>query len=179
MAQFESENTRSMATNLVQLQIMLLMAIEADSYGPASSRAYGSSKSFWLSSAVGLAYSMKLHVTRTVENPTDPEADFDDLLGRRIWWTLVIIDRWHASSTASPLLIPETSVVVLPDDQVILGDNIYHFSRKYPRLLANLLIDISRPLYHLGSLGNYHRCTWRPNTTKLFILIFDIYFTHR
>jgi len=54
---------------------------------------------------------------------SDPNSD--DKLGRRIWWSLVIMDRWHASSTASPVLIPEASVVVSHEDKDLLGDPSY------------------------------------------------------
>jgi hypothetical protein len=116
-----------MATNLVYLQVMLLMAIEADNRDPARGQV-GFPQSFWLGSAVGLAYSMKLHIQKPQQSDNDPDAE--ERLARRIWWSLVIMDRWHAASTASPLMIPDTSVVVSQDDQGLLGESLYHLARK-------------------------------------------------
>jgi hypothetical protein len=126
--QFEGVAARTTSANLLYLQTMLLMVIEADC---SPSRAQlGPSKSVWLGSAVGLAYSMKLHIFKPIDKSGDADADSDELLSRRLWWSLVILDRWHASSTSSPIMIPETSVVLLPDDQLLLGDSTYHMARK-------------------------------------------------
>lgn len=131
VSQFENAAGRTMTTNLVYLQILLLMAIEADNSDPASVRSQvGQPQSVWLGSAVGLAYSMKLHIHKTSSQQSDNDPDSEDKLARRIWWSLVIMDRWHAASTSSPLLIPDTSVVVYPEDQALLGDNFYQLARK-------------------------------------------------
>ena len=107
------------------------MAIEADNRDPASARSQvGPPQSVWLGSAVGLAYSMKLHTHKTSSQQSDNDPDSEDKLARRIWWSLVIMDRWHAASTSSPLLIPDTSVVVYPEDQALLGENLYQLARK-------------------------------------------------
>lgn len=120
-----------MSTNLIYLQAMLLMAVEADNRGTSPTRGqFGPPQSVWLGSAVGLAYSLKLHVHRTADPQTENDADSEEKIMRRIWWSLVIMDRWHASSTSSPVLIPDGSVVVYPDDQALLGDGLYHLVRK-------------------------------------------------
>jgi hypothetical protein len=79
---------------------------------------------------VGLSYYLKLHVIRYREKSSDGDPDSDEKLSRRIWWVLVTLDRWHASSTSSPLLIPDTSVVLLPEDHVLLGDAGFQLARK-------------------------------------------------
>lgn len=79
---------------------------------------------------MGVAYSMKLHLCKPFDELAENDPDSDEKLGRRIWWSLVIMDRWHASSTASPSLIPDSSVVVYPEDQALLGDDLYHLARK-------------------------------------------------
>ena len=130
-SQFESAATRTNATNLIYLQTMVLMAVEADNHGPAVVRGQpGPPRAVWLGSAVGLAYHLRLHMGRTGEKPTvDEDLDSDEQMGRRNWWVLVMMDRWHAASTSSPLLIPDTSVALLPEDKVLLGDTAFHLAR--------------------------------------------------
>ncbi|KAI6711501.1 hypothetical protein JHW43_005985 [Diplocarpon mali] len=115
--------------NITCLQAMLLMAIEAGNRSPSIVSQGGSPQSVWLGCAVGLAYSMKLHLHKQPDRTAENGPETDDRLGRRLWWSLVIMDRWHASSTSSPLLIPDSSVVVYPEDQTLLGENLYHLAR--------------------------------------------------
>merc|ERR1712225_157642 len=91
----------------------------------------GRSRSVWLGGAVGVSYSMKLHLHKPFDKLTENDPDTDEKLGRRLWWSLVIMDRWHASSTAGPSLIPDSSVVVYPEDQALLGDDLYQLARKF------------------------------------------------
>lgn len=125
-SQFENTSSHSLPTSILHLQTMMLLVIATENLrwrGQA-----GLPLSSWLGSAVGLAYSMKLHIHRP-QKATGTDDDTEEKLCRRLWWSLVIMDRWHASSTSSPLLIPDGSVVVYPDDQPILGDSLYHMAR--------------------------------------------------
>lgn len=130
-AQFDNPSARSMTNNIIQLQTMILMAIEAEHNGPAAIRNHGSpSQAVWLGSAIGLAYSMKLHVPKQHEVASDGDPDSDEKLARRCWLVLVTLDKFHASSTSSPGLIPDASVVILADDQQF-GDNTFHLASKF------------------------------------------------
>jgi Fungal specific transcription factor domain len=127
-AQFEGATSRSLAINLAYLQILLLLSIEAVNRVPGTARGQnGVSQSVWLGSAIGLAYELKLHDYKP--SLTD-DPDSDERLGRRIWWSLVNLDRWHAASMSTPLLIPDSAVVLMPEDQTLLGDSLYHLTRK-------------------------------------------------
>jgi hypothetical protein len=129
-AQFDNPSARSISNNLIYLQAMILMAIEADHYGPPAMRSHsGPSQSVWLGSAIGLAYSMRLHVPKQKEISSDGDADSDERLARRCWLVLVTLDKFHASSTSSPGLIPDASVVILADDQQF-GDSTFHLTSK-------------------------------------------------
>lgn len=129
-AQFENSASRPLSTNLVYLQAMILLTIEAENTTAASRGNSGSSRSMWLGAAVGLAYSMKLHIHKQSDKLSENDPDSEEKLARRVWWSLVIMDRWHASSTASPVLVPDSSVVLYPEDQVLLGDAIYSLASK-------------------------------------------------
>ncbi|KAI5787810.1 hypothetical protein FPQ18DRAFT_262738 [Pyronema domesticum] len=131
-SQFEAQDPRSStATSLLYLQTTILMALEADNHSPATTRSgtSGMPKAAWVGSAVGLAYAMKLHCNRTVDRYTHSDPDSDEKLGRRAWWVLVVLDRWHAISTSSPLFIPDSNVVLLPEDQTLIGLTPWHLVR--------------------------------------------------
>ncbi|KAK8111456.1 uncharacterized protein PG998_007913 [Apiospora kogelbergensis] len=126
---------RPYVTNLVHLQTLIFIAIATDNYGPGSLKGEhgGAAKASILGRAVGLAYSMRLHVAQ-VDQVQDLDLDSDENVAVRAWWTLVSLDRWNAISTASPLLIPNDSVVILPGLSSLLGENGYHLVR-----LSNIL----------------------------------------
>jgi hypothetical protein len=121
-------SSRSLAVNLVYLQAMFFLAIEAENRtaGPARGQV-GPSQSVWLGSAIGLAYDLKLHLNNQSDRD---DLDTDDSLGRKIWWSLVIMDRWRSVSMASPVLIPESAVVMHRDDLALLGGSVYQLARK-------------------------------------------------
>lgn len=122
---------RSKAVGVVFLQTLLLLVIEVNSHGPSGVNSQAVHlQSMLLGAAVGLAYSMRLHLHNPSDLASDPDRDSDDKLARRCWWTLVILDRLHASSTNSPLLIPDTTAVILTDDQSVLGESMWHLARK-------------------------------------------------
>lgn len=128
-SQFENPTTRSYRENLIYLQTLILMGLEADNHGPEST---GPPRAAWLGAAVGQVYSMKLHSNRFPrEQLQSGDPDSDEKLGRRAWWVIVVLDRWHAISTSSPLFIPDSSVALLPEDQSILGTSPYHLARRF------------------------------------------------
>ena len=128
---FDNPSTHTNATNLVYLQTLLLMALEADNHGPATIRGQaGPSRAEWLGRAAGVAGQLEINVIRkTRESIIGGDHDSEERLARRVWWCLFILDRWHASSTADLLKLPENSVVLLPEDQILLGESTYHLAR--------------------------------------------------
>jgi hypothetical protein len=140
-SQFETISSRPFSTNLIYLQTMMLLAIEAGNQPPNSARGHsGSFQSIWLGSAVGLANYLKLHMHKQPEKNAENDHDSDDKVARRIWWSIVMMDRWHSSSRSTPLLIPDASVVVYAEEQSLLGEHLYQLTRKTsrPRHLTSL-----------------------------------------
>ncbi|OTA88266.1 hypothetical protein M434DRAFT_15087 [Hypoxylon sp. CO27-5] len=138
IAEWEADpTTRSPIMNLVHLQTLILTAIATDNYSIPSLKGEhgGPSKGSLLGRAVGLAYSMRLHVS-SLETSVDAqvEVDSNENIAIRAWWTLIMLDRWNAISTASPLFIPNDSVVIMPSLNPILGEHVYHLAR-----LSNIL----------------------------------------
>ncbi|KID92817.1 C6 finger domain-containing protein [Metarhizium guizhouense ARSEF 977] len=119
----------SRATDIVHAQTLLILIIDADWRGT-------SSLPFLLARAVALANSMKLWKCSPVDSTTEP--DSDDELCVRIWWSLVLMDRWHAAGTGQPAQIPDRSVVVPASLENTIGEVSFHLLR-----LSKLLNRIS------------------------------------
>lgn len=128
---FDNPSSHTNATNLVYLQTLILMALESDNHGPASIRGQaGPSRAEWLGRAAGVAGQLEINVIRTSsQSLVEGDRDSEERLARRVWWVLFILDRWHASSTADLLKLPENSVVLLPEDQILLGESTYNLAR--------------------------------------------------
>ncbi|TKX18466.1 fungal specific transcription factor domain-containing protein 75 [Elsinoe australis] len=128
---FDNPASHTPSTNLVYLQTLLLMALESDNHGPANMRGQGGpSRAEWLGRAAGVAGQLEINLIRPRERfATEGDPDSEERLARRVWWVLFILDRWHASSTADLLKLPENSVVLLPEDQILLGESTYHLAR--------------------------------------------------
>jgi hypothetical protein len=128
---FDNPSTHTNATNLVYLQTLLLMALESDNHGPATIRGQaGPSRAEWLGRAAGVAGQLEINTIRSNSTSVmEGDRDSEEKLSRRVWWVLFILDRWHASSTADLLKLPENSVVLLPEDQILLGESTYHLAR--------------------------------------------------
>lgn len=128
---FDNPSTHTNATNLVYLQTLIIMALESDNHGPATIRGQaGPSRAEWLGRAAGVAGQIQINtIPAPSQSVMEGDRDSEDRLARRVWWVLFILDRWHASSTADLLKLPENSVVLLPEDQILLGESTYHLAR--------------------------------------------------
>ncbi|UKZ49963.1 hypothetical protein TrVGV298_004218 [Trichoderma virens] len=115
-----SEAPHSRATDIVHAQTLLLLIIDAD--WRASSQL-----PFLLARAVALANTMKLWKFTPIESAS--ESDSDDQLCVRIWWSLVLMDRWHAAGTGKPAQIPDSSVVAPGGLENTLGEVCYYLIR--------------------------------------------------
>ncbi|KAH8601361.1 hypothetical protein B0O99DRAFT_681385 [Bisporella sp. PMI_857] len=125
--QYEHTSELPSSAHLVHLQTTILLAIEAEARGPVIK---GPSYSEWLGTAIGLSHSLHLHVYKETQiHRQDGQSESEDDVRRRLWWILVIMDRWHAASTAGPIQIPEQACVLHPEDQMLLKDKFYHLAR--------------------------------------------------
>jgi hypothetical protein len=126
LTEWETEgNRRSLQTDLVHLQTLILMAMETDSHGPSSIRGYhgGPAKGSFIGRAISLAYSMGLHLAKIDPLPNDElDLDMEDKVALRAWWSLVMLDRWHAVGAALPAQIPNDTVVILPGLKYLMGE---------------------------------------------------------
>ncbi|KAF7861969.1 hypothetical protein EAF04_007850 [Stromatinia cepivora] len=128
-APYDSQTTRSLSTNIVYLQIMMLLAIEANNQPrDIQDGEIVQSPSIWLGTAVGYAYSLRLHAHKPIDKSNN-DPDSDDKHARRVWFSLVIMERWNAAITTCPLQIPDSVAQIYPDDRALLGEVAYHLVR--------------------------------------------------
>lgn len=119
-----SDNPRTPAANIVHAQALILLVIDADMRGSAT-------LPFLLARAVTLANSMKLWKMADMAAAAEPDSDMQ--LCVRIWWSLVLLDRWHAAGTGKPTLIPDSSVVIPAGLDAIVGESRYYLIREFTR----------------------------------------------
>lgn len=127
-----SDAPRNRATDIVHAQTLLILIIDADWRAT-------STLPFLLARAVALANSMKLWKSSAVD--LSAEHDSDDQLCVRIWWSLVLMDRWHAAGTGQPPQIPDRSAVVPAGLENIIGEVSFHLIRKSPLLWCGTQVE--------------------------------------
>ena len=115
------------AADLTYIQTLLLMAIEADNRPPSTG---GPPKEAILGRAVSGAMSRRMHQFR----PKNPSAsgiipETGDDVPLRMWWALVVLDRWHAVSAGCHALIPKRHMNAPPSLRKHLGDGFYYLLR--------------------------------------------------
>lgn len=133
LAVFESEGGRhSPASDLIYLQCLILMIINIDNYGPSALRNEheGPNKASLLGRAAGTAYAMGLP-QEAMQMGDSTETETDQGIRVRAWWSLVILDRWHSISTATPLIISGDTVVLPQNLKATLGEANYRLTREF------------------------------------------------
>jgi hypothetical protein len=146
-----SDTPRTTAANIVHAQALILLVIDADMRA-------SSTLPFLLARAVTLVNSMKLWKMPDMVAAAEPDSDTQ--LCVRIWWALVLLDRWHAAGTGKPMLIPESSVVIPEGLEGVVGESRYYLIREFtpiPRSpLLTLLILLPRVVQGFGQGCDYH-----------------------
>lgn len=130
LANFESEGgKRSPTSDLIYLQCLILMIINIDNHGPAAlkNEHEGPAKISLLGRAAGTAYAMGLP-QEVMQMGETLEIETDQCIRARAWWSLVILDRWHSISTASPLIISGDTVVLPQNLKGVLGEANYRLT---------------------------------------------------
>ncbi|ROT43333.1 hypothetical protein SODALDRAFT_355540 [Sodiomyces alkalinus F11] len=124
LAEWESQDgePRTSSAHIIHLQTLLLLLIEMDTRPSACS---GPLKESLLGRAVGAALAMKLYnarVDRPLEGESEPnpdpdpdsdsDSDSESHLRVKLWWSLVLLDRWHAVAAGTQTMIRNESTVV-------------------------------------------------------------------
>ena len=126
-----SEPTPSV--NIVHAQTLLLLLIDADAHALPS---------FPLLLARTMILADKLNLWKFHPVNTVSELDSDDQLYVRIWWSLVLLDRWHAAGTGKHPKIQDKSVVIPSGLESIVGQVSYY------------LLRLSNPLNHVSFIAS-------------------------
>jgi hypothetical protein len=153
-----SDNPRTPAANIVHAQALILLIIDADMRASAT-------LPFLLSRAVTLANSMRLWKMADMTVAADPDSDAQ--LCVRIWWSLVLLDRWHAAGTGKPMLIPDSSVVIPAGLDAIVGESRYYLIRKLSQLHRRPLLHNFLTLFTRSVQGSRQGCNNYRLTTSL------------
>ncbi|TDZ28327.1 putative transcriptional regulatory protein [Colletotrichum trifolii] len=139
-------SSRSHAANIVFLQTLLLMIIEADNRASGS---VGAPKESLLGRAVAGANSLKLYQTKLERSETELGVDSDSQLRMRIWWSLILLDRWNSVGAAVPSLIRDESVIVPPCLKDVVGETQYLLIRssKFLSRASVMIANFQEPLH--------------------------------
>ena len=121
----EGPQTRICDSNFAYLQALFFMAIITENSGPVHNR-----NTSWMAEAVSIATYLNLHQSHRFELGGTADEDSSSRVARRVWLSLIVLDRFHASSTASPLLVAEDSARLVVSDEENLGPDAYHLVRK-------------------------------------------------
>lgn len=121
----EGPQVRTRDANFVYLQALFFMAIVTENSGPLHNR-----NTSWIAEAVSIATYLNLHQSHAFEMGDTADEDSSPKVARRVWLSLIVLDRFHASSTASPSLVAEDGARLVASDEDILGPTAYHLVRK-------------------------------------------------
>ena len=117
--------SRTLIDNLVYLQALLFMilAVDMDPKAPLQ-------PPFWLNLAASMSTFLKMHTKRNHRSATGTNLTATEMLTRKTWLVLVVLDRWHCASTSEPLVMDEINVHLLQGDDVVLGHPFFHLTRE-------------------------------------------------
>ncbi|KAL5604358.1 uncharacterized protein BROUX77_004544 [Berkeleyomyces rouxiae] len=134
-AQNRSKILASVET-LVYLQTLLLLAIEADNR-PTGER--GVTKAEILGRAVSTALAARIY---QYDAETDDATDSSTVMRLRIWWCLVVMDRWHSVGFGTQSLVRDEYRSAPNTLKPILPESLYYLTRLNPFLsLASTIIS--------------------------------------
>lgn len=132
LTDFDTEGgIHGLVSHLVRLQCLILMIINIENYGPVSLTGDhdGPAKVELLARAAGFAYFMGIPDEAMTMGPV-VDAESDECLRVRAWWTLIILDRWNAISSATRLVVPGDAVVLPHNLKSVFGEANYRFTRE-------------------------------------------------
>ena len=145
----------SLSRNLLHMQTLLLLALNADKrcFAPPqvdwsrNSPAHTPQETCYtarfvgsiMGAAWGCANAMRLGEApvllrkRTHEQMENQDSagdvDSEENLARRAWWIMVILDRWRSVSTSSTPLISDDKITLRDSDRQLLGEVTFHLVR--------------------------------------------------
>ena len=108
------------------------MVIALDTCGPPSRQPPNlPERAVWFGRALVAAQHLKLPDNEVVNTISGMSIDTVHAQNRRAWWTLVVVDRWHAVGTATAPQISEFNTNFAEDDRQLLGEQLWDLAREY------------------------------------------------
>lgn len=111
--------------NVLYLQTLILMILATDIYPRSPCRT-----SIWYGLASTVSSFLQLHVKKDSEVIANVNMISIDMIARKCWLILVVLDRWYAASASYPPAISDRGVYLSPSDHALLGDQFYHLTRQ-------------------------------------------------
>ncbi|KAI9666096.1 MAG: hypothetical protein M1821_004031 [Bathelium mastoideum] len=142
----ENLQTEPLPALLVLLTSLVLLAMASDLLGPGGIFGNSISQPRWLYEAVGLALSLKLNHTVDLNSPIAADPDSDYGIGRRLFWVIYILDRFHAVGSDAPLYIQDTCAFLHVEDESVLGSGIFQLAG-----ICTIISDIATTVQHRDS----------------------------
>jgi hypothetical protein len=123
----DADSSRQFYNGLVYCQSLILLALASDRPGPATV----CSISQLLGQLAGCISDEGVNDLRTLSKFKEQDREVY-LTARRVFWSAIILDRFHASSHSKDLLLPLQSGGLSRDDYAALGGDVgYHLARKF------------------------------------------------
>ena len=128
----QNPSSRSVSTNLIWSQILILMVLDSDSHGPENLHGRnGIPKSV----LIDMAFNVTHHTAKSLNqlkssNPEDANLDSEANIARRNWTVVGILSRWHAVSVAGPDLFGTNEVATF-EDRKAFGPVVLQLARKF------------------------------------------------
>ena len=113
--------------DLVKLQTAVMMVLAIDVNGPI--RKFGVQRAAFVGLANGIAQELNLHVN-PVKDYNSAMTDSVDVVSRRAWWSLIVLDRWYAAGMAKHYQIVDAASKLTPEDPKVLGGPLYQLARE-------------------------------------------------
>lgn len=111
--------------NVLYLQTLILMILATDIYPRSPCHT-----SVWYGLAFTVSSFLQLHVKKDSETIANANLMSIDMVARKGWLILVVLDRWYAASASYPPTISDRGVYLGPSDHALLGDQLYHLTRQ-------------------------------------------------
>jgi hypothetical protein len=110
--------------NVLYLQTLVLMILATDIYPRSPCRI-----SVWYGLAFTVSTFLQLHVKKDAEAVANANMTSIDIIARKSWLVLVVLDRWHAAGASYPPTISDRGICLSLTDRALLGDQLYHLTR--------------------------------------------------
>lgn len=124
----DGDSARRFYNHLVYTQSLAFLAFASDKSGPGAMN----SSAELLGRTAGRISQLGLNDAKMIQSVREQDPEAVDV-ARRLFWTVFILDRFHASSMSKDLLMPLFCGSVSRDDFHALGEIGYHLARKlYP-----------------------------------------------